>query len=129
MKQKESIPKLGKFELCFDVPDLELAVNFYKKLGFSPMKGAIEYGTISLSNGDIQFTMFAENYIKNEFGVTHLFNFRGGDMNKIYEFLKLKSITFEMNPRSWEDGTVDAKLRGPAGNLIYFDTTPAEREE
>jgi hypothetical protein len=129
MKENESNLRLGKFELCFDVPDINNTVEFYKKLGFYKTKGAIEYGTISLSNGHIQFTFFEENYIKNEFGVNFLLNFRGGDVEKIYENLKGKNISFEMPPRSWEDGSIDAKLRDPAGNLIYFDTTPQEREE
>jgi predicted enzyme related to lactoylglutathione lyase len=126
-KEEKNI-QLGKFEICFDVPDIESAVKFYEKLGFKPTKGAIEYGTISVSNGDIQFTFFAENYIKKEFGVCHLFNFRGGDVEEIYETLKEKNLDFEMTPRRWKDGSIDAKLKDPSGNLIYFDTTPEERE-
>ena len=71
-------PKLGFFELCFDVSDINASIEFYKKLGFTLLKGASEYGTACMTNGDIRLTLFAENTIIQEFGVHFLLNFRGG---------------------------------------------------
>ncbi|MBN2157250.1 MAG: VOC family protein [Candidatus Lokiarchaeota archaeon] len=121
-------PKLGNFELCFDVENLEESVAFYKKLGFQIIKGAIEYGTVCMSNGDIRFTMFIENAIQEQFGTKFLLNFRGGDVQKNYEYLTKEGIKFEQSPKIYEDGvSIDAKLRDPNGNLIYLDTHPSER--
>lgn len=127
MSIDEEKPTIGFFELCFDVEDLEKSLEFYEKLGFKVVKGAIEYGTCGISNGDIQFTLFTENYIEQEFGVKFIFNFRGGNVEENFKRLKNQGVVFEKNPTTWEDGSIDAKLRDPDGNLIYLDTHPSEQ--
>lgn len=127
MPLNEDRPKIGLFELCFDVADLEKSLKFYEKLGFKKIKGALEYGTCGITNGDVRFTLFTENYIENEFGVKFLFNFRGGNVKENYENLKDKGLIFEQNPKHWEDGSIDAKLKDSDGNLIYLDTHPTEQ--
>ncbi len=122
-------PKIGFFELCFDVKDLDKSIAFYEKLGFYLIKGKSEYGTACMSNGDISLTLFAENTIKQEFGVDFLFNFRGGNVEANYKQLKEKGIEFEQPPKIWTDGvSIDAKFRDPDGNLIYLDTHPSEAD-
>jgi len=120
-------PKLGNFELCFDVKNIEESIEFYEKIGFQLIKGASEYGTACMSNGDVRLTLFAENTIKQEFGVEFLLNFRGGDVRKNHKDLNAKGIEFEQEPKIWTDGvSIDAKFRDPDGNLIYLDTHPSE---
>ena len=119
---------LGWFELCYDVLSCKLAFGYYQKLGFEIVGGSIDQGNIVISDGSVRISLFEQNTIKTEFGVPFLINYRGGDVNKIYEDLVKKGVKFTQNAKLWRDGvSIDAKTLDPDGNMIYFDTHPSER--
>lgn len=124
---------MGWFSLCFDVEDMEKAVEFYNKLGFRIVSGGVDKGYCAISNGNMRFSLFPNNFIKQEFGVSHLFNFRGGRVKEIVETLKSRGVEFTKDYTVWEEegpsqGSEDAIFSDTDGNVIYVDTHPTERD-
>jgi predicted enzyme related to lactoylglutathione lyase len=126
MNTEVPVSNLGWFTLCFDVEDMNKAFEFYKTIGFWKIGGGEESGYLTISNGGVRFTLFKEGYIQKEFGISHLFNFRGGDVEKNFEELKSKEIEFTQDIGTWKDGSVDARFNDLDGNVFYLDTHPSE---
>ncbi len=100
------------------------AFEFYKKIGFWKIGG--DKGYLTIGNGGVRFTLFENNFIKNEFGVSHLFNFRGGDVEMNFRELSKKEIQFTQDLLTHKDGTNDAKFADLDGNILYLETHPLE---
>lgn len=120
---------LGWFTLCFDVKDMGKALEFYRQLRFSIETGGIEEGGCQVTNGNVRLTFFSNGFIQKEFGVSHLFNFRGGDVRTNFENLKKLGISFTQDLKIHEDGSIDAKFEDLDGNVIYLDTHPSEVQD
>ncbi|MHA2249893.1 MAG: VOC family protein [Candidatus Kariarchaeaceae archaeon] len=126
METEVPVSKLGWFTLCFDVKDMEKAFAFYQTIGFWKIGGGKERGYLTISNGGIRFTLFEEDYIQKEFGVSHLLNFRGGDVEKNFQDLSTKGVEFKQEISIWKDGSIDARFMDLDGNVFYLDTHPTE---
>ncbi|MHA2090282.1 MAG: VOC family protein [Candidatus Kariarchaeaceae archaeon] len=126
METEVPVSNLGWFTLCFDVEDMEKAFVFYQTIGFWKVGGGKEEGYLTISNGGIRFTLFENGYIQKEFGVSHLLNFRGGDVDENYKELNTKGIEFTQEPKTWKDGSIDARFTDFDGNVFYLDTHPSE---
>lgn len=119
----------GWLELCLDCSHLEDTVKFYEKLGFVQIKGRVEYGTVGLVRDKVRITLFGENYLQNEFGKPFLLNFRGGDINQIFEFVHHLRLPAPKTLEDWEDGSLAFRIKDPDDHVIYFDTHPSERKK
>ena len=67
---------LGRFELCLQVADIRLSLDFYARLGFL-IDGGVEQGVVVIRNGDCRIGLH-QGYIAE-----NLLNFRGGDIAEI----------------------------------------------
>ncbi|MFW9777724.1 MAG: hypothetical protein ACFFE8_02640 [Candidatus Heimdallarchaeota archaeon] len=120
------IPRLGHhFEICFSVESLQGSIEFYEELGFEIYTGGPDKGWCTLTDGIIYIALFADRFIEKEFGVPVLFNYRGGNIEKIVEFLKRTGIKLRKE-RILEKGTGDAIFTDPNGRVFYFDTSEDE---
>lgn len=126
METEVPVSNLGWFTLCFDVEDIDKSFNFYESIGFWKIDGGVDKGYVTISNGGVRFTLFKEGYIKKEFGVSHLFYFRGGDVENNFRELNEKKVKFSQKPLTWKDGSIDARFLDLDGNIFYLDTHPTE---
>ena len=106
--------KLGRFELCLKVKDLDKSVGFYKALGFDEIINWKTAGYSTLKNENCTISLYTDDIEAN------LLNFRGGNVKEIARELGIKS---EIEP----DGSVGAWLTDPDGNVIYFNSMPGEK--
>ncbi len=126
---KEGCPDFGWFTLCFDVKDMQAAIEYYERLGFHIETGGVDKGWCQMWNGKARFSFFSDGFIKKEFGVTHLFNFRAGDVRENVRELKTRGISFKKDVEEHKDGCVDALFEDLDENVIYLDTCPGEVNE
>ena len=121
-----SPPKFGHhFEICFSVDNLSESIKFYQNIGFEVYTGGPDKGWCTVTDGMIYLALFADKFIEKEFGIPVLFNYRGGNTQKIVNYLKEKGMKFSKeNPK--EDGTGDAIMKDINGRVFYFDTSPDE---
>lgn len=121
-------PKLGHHvEICIDVNDIHETLAYYKKLGFEVYTGGPDKGWCTITDGIMYLALFKDNFIEKEFGVKVLFNYRGGNMNKIIPFLKNQQLNIEKADEK-EDGIGDAIIKDPNDFKIYFDTHPVDEK-
>ena len=122
----KKVPRLGHhFELCFSVKDMGETVEFYKKLGFKIYSGGVDKGWCTITDGVIYFALFEDKFIEKDFGVKFLFNYRGGNIKKIFKALKVQGIE-PYDRKENEDGTGEGKFKDNNGNVIYIDTVAEE---
>jgi catechol 2,3-dioxygenase-like lactoylglutathione lyase family enzyme len=120
------IPRLGHhFEICFSVDNLHDSITFYEKLGFKIYTGGPDKGWSTLTDGIVYLALFSDKFIERKFGVPILFNYRGGNVQKIVEYLKTKGIEFSKENVK-PDGTGSALFTGPNGHVFFFDTAKDE---
>lgn len=114
----------GHFSLCVKSVEPEASRDFYEAVGL-PVKGPREGGWIQLDNGDCHIDLMS-------FLSANLLNFRGGDVFALHERLTASGWELEGEPARYTKEEMGApgahwRTKDPGGNLIYFDTTEAER--
>ncbi|MHA2271474.1 MAG: hypothetical protein ACXACI_06400 [Candidatus Hodarchaeales archaeon] len=120
------IPRLGHhFEICIDVENLQDSIEFYSKLGFEIYTGGPDKGWCTITDGLIYLALFPDKFIQNEFGIPVLFNYRGGNVEKIVDYLKTQGITFSKE-KIMENGLGSAIFTDINGRVFYFDTSESE---
>ncbi|MHA2503801.1 MAG: VOC family protein [Candidatus Kariarchaeaceae archaeon] len=121
-------PRLGHhFEICIDVDDMEESIEFYSNLGFTIYTGGADKGWCTLTDGLVYFALFSGGFIKHEFGVPVLFNYRGGNTPRINAHLEKMGVEFLKREENVEGpGTGDTIILDPNGYKFYFDTTKDE---
>ncbi|MHA2296991.1 MAG: hypothetical protein ACXAEU_13880 [Candidatus Hodarchaeales archaeon] len=120
------IPRFGHhFEICFSVANLQESIQFYEKLGFKIYTGGPDKGWCTVTDGIIYLALFPDKFIEKEFGIPVLFNYRGGNIKNIVEYLKTREIEFSRENVK-ENGTGDAIFIDPNGRFFYFDTSKSE---
>jgi catechol 2,3-dioxygenase-like lactoylglutathione lyase family enzyme len=122
-------PDFGWFTLCFDVEDMKEAIEYYERLGFHIETGGSEAGWCQMSNVKVRFSIFNNGFIEKEFSVTHLFNFRVGDVGENVRELKERGIPLKKDIEEHKDGCVDALFEDLDGNVFFLDTCPGEVNE
>ena len=121
------ITRLGHhFEICFSVDSLPESIAFYQKLGFKIYTGGSDKGWCTLTDGIVFLALFPDEFIEKEFGIPVLFNYRGGNVHKIVDYLKTQGIEFSKESTQ-TNGTGNAIFTDPNGRVFFFDT--AEDEE
>ncbi len=122
---KENIRLGPHFEICFSVRNLHESIDYYLNLGFKIYTGGKDKGWCTVTDGIIYLTMFPDNFIEKEFGVSLLFNYRGGNIQKIVTFLKNRGIKLSKE-RILEKATGEAIFTDINRHVFYFDTSPEE---
>ena len=112
---------LGSLEVCLKVKNVAMSAAFYERLGFQIKSLNTEQGFCELTRQDCRLALYGTEHIKE-----NILNFRGGDVFSIAETLKSKGFEFETEAHVERDGSAGSRLRDPDGNLIYFNTSPAE---
>lgn len=120
LQKGKTIMKLGWWDVCLNVQDLEKSRSFYEKLGLQVVEGNAEQGYWVMANDSARIGLY-KGHIQ-EF----VLNFRGGDVMANAEALGAKGLTFESGPTEVEGGGGSATLRDPDGNVIFLDTHPDE---
>ncbi|MFW9967332.1 MAG: VOC family protein [Candidatus Thorarchaeota archaeon] len=105
------------------------AIEYYERLGFHIETGEVDKGWRQMSNGKARFSFSTDGFIKQEFGVTRLFNFRAGDARENVRELKERGIPLKKDVEDHKDGCVDALFEDLDGNGFYLDTCPGEVNE
>ncbi|WP_455464874.1 hypothetical protein [Candidatus Hodarchaeum mangrovi] len=113
------------FEICFSVKNLQESIDYYINLGFKIYTGGKNKGWCTVTDGMIYLAMFPDNFIEKEFGIPVLFNYRGGNIQKIVAFLKKRGIKFSKE-RILEKRTGEAIFTDINGQVFYLDTSPKE---
>jgi lactoylglutathione lyase len=110
---------LGCFQLCLLVSSLEASSRFYADLGFEVKEGGQDQGFIVLRREDCEVGLFTENI------EAPVLNFRGGNTTAIARRLTELGLELNMN-RTNEDGSGSVMVKDPDGNILFFDSSPAE---
>jgi catechol 2,3-dioxygenase-like lactoylglutathione lyase family enzyme len=113
--------KLGRFELCLQVADVDRSLSFYTRLGFQLIDGSMNEGAAVIQNGNCRIGLYQGHIAEN------LLNFRGGDIAAIATHAQAQGLDFEKPPFSGDDGSIAALLRDPDGNAIYLVSHPDEQ--
>lgn len=114
---------LGDHFLCLDVRDIHASIDFYRKLDFTVTDDHTDDGWAMLQHRGFVLCLFQGHIDRN------LMNFRGGDIEEIAAVLKERGIELSKGPEVEKDGSWSAEVKDPDGNVIYFNTFPAEREK
>lgn len=114
----------GHFTLCVKAADTAASRAFYAALGLE-VGGNDDDKWVQLGNGDCELSLMS-------FLEDNWLNFRGGDPFEIHERLSGTGLALEGEPARYtaeEYGAPGAhwQTRDPDGNVVYFDTTDAER--
>ena len=82
---------LGNFELCLNVKDLRVSLEFYETLGFRRVGGNVADGWAIMEASNCRLGLY-EGHIDS-----NLLNFRGGDVFALGTELKRRGLTFRQD--------------------------------
>ncbi len=118
---------LGAFSLSLSVKDLEKSKEFYEKLGFSVMGGAMEQKYLIMKNGTTLIGLFQAMFEGN------MMTFNPGwdqeakevnpfdDVRTIQQKLKIDGIALDKEADENTSGPEHIFLKDPDGNMILID--------
>lgn len=118
---RAKFPDLGALDVCLDVKSVRRSAVFYEKLGFAEVEGDGRKSWAVVVRGETRIGLFQGHIESN------LLNFRGGDVEKIVAALRRRGLSPFRVRRVGGNGSGSALLKDPDGNVIFFDTTPSER--
>ena len=114
--------KLGRLDLCINAKNFQSTYSFYTKLGFKFEEGDLQEGWCVLSHSNLRLGLFTNVFD----GI--MLNFRGGNVKRITEELKLKGVIFKQDFKPGKDGGGSASIPDPDDYQVFFDTAPSELE-
>jgi hypothetical protein len=97
----------GYFQFVLRVTDLEASINFYSKLGFTPVRGP-HFALMTSGSCHLR--------LEQNPSAEHILSFPGADMNASVRLLESAGIPFERE--TGPDGRLQTTLRDPDGNTI-----------
>jgi predicted lactoylglutathione lyase len=113
---------LGEYYPCLNVRDLAASIEFYQQLDFTMIEDHRHENWAVLQHNNMVLCLFQGHIEQN------LINFRGGDVEEIYQEAVRRGLQFTKPAHRESDGSWSAEVRDPDGNCIYFNTFPEERE-
>lgn len=119
--------KLGAFSISLSVKDLQKSKDFYEKLGFSQMAGAMDQNYLIMKNGDHIIGLFQAMFTGNmltfnpgwDQNAQNLESF--DDVRDIQKKLKEQGIEIEKSADETTSGPEHIYLKDPDGNMILID--------
>ncbi|WP_294250433.1 VOC family protein [uncultured Chryseobacterium sp.] len=119
--------KLGAFSISLSVKDLQKSKDFYEKLGFTEIGGAMEQNYLIMKNGDHIIGLFQAMFDGN------MLTFNPGwdqnantlesfdDVRVIQKHLKENGIELQKEADETTSGPEHIYLKDPDGNMILID--------
>lgn len=119
--------KLGAFSISLSVKDLQKSKDFYEKLGFSCMAGAMEHNYLIMKNGEHIIGLFQAMFDGN------MLTFNPGwdqnaqnletfdDVRDIQKHLKEQGVEIQKETDETTSGPAHIYLKDPDGNMILID--------
>ncbi|MDQ1161637.1 lactoylglutathione lyase [Chryseobacterium sp. SORGH_AS 447] len=119
--------KLGAFSISLSVKDLQKSRDFYEKLGFAEMGGAMEQNYLIMKNGDHIIGLFQAMFDGN------MLTFNPGwdqnaqnletfdDVREIQKRLKEQGVELQKEADETTSGPEHIYLKDPDGNMILID--------
>jgi catechol 2,3-dioxygenase-like lactoylglutathione lyase family enzyme len=114
---------LGEHYPCLNVKSLRQSIEFYLQLDFRIIEDHSSENWAVLQHNNMALCLYQGHIDKN------LINFRGGDIDAIYEEATTRGLKFEKPVSVHPDGSSNATIHDPDGNCIFFNTSPDERDE
>ena len=119
--------KLGAFSISLSVKDLQKSKDFYEKLGFSSMGGAIEQNYLIMKNGDHLIGLFQAMFDGNmltfnpgwDQNAQNLESF--DDVRDIQKHLIENGVELDKKADETTSGPEHIFLKDPDGNMILID--------
>lgn len=119
--------KLGAFSISLSVKDLQKSRDFYEKLGFSEMGGAMDQNYVIMKNGDHIIGLFQAMFDGN------MLTFNPGwdqnaqnmevfeDVRDIQRHLKEQGVELQKEADETTSGPEHIYLKDPDDNMILID--------
>ncbi|WP_415327800.1 VOC family protein [Chryseobacterium sp. MMS23-Vi53] len=119
--------KLGAFSISLSVKNLQKSKDFYEKLGFSHMGGAMEQNYLIMKNGDHIIGLFQAMFDGNmltfnpgwDQNAQNLESF--DDVRDIQKHLKEQGVEIQKEADETTSGPEHIYLKDPDGNMILID--------
>ncbi|MBB1428758.1 VOC family protein [Shewanella sp. SG44-2] len=102
-------------QVTLHVKNMEDAVQFYLKLGFTQIVDTPHYARFSCPEGDSTFSLSLEN---DKFENHSVIYFEHEDLEELCENLAQKGIVFEQEPTEQRYLWKEAIIKDPSGNKI-----------
>lgn len=119
--------KLGAFSISLSVKDLQKSKDFYEKLGFTEIGGAMEQNYLIMKNGDhiigLFQAMFDGNMLTFNPGWDQNANMLESfdDVRVIQKHLKENGVELQKEADETTSGPEHIYLKDPDGNMILID--------
>ena len=115
-EEQEAPTGLTTYSVSLSVKDINASFEFYQKLGFKPMDGALEQNWIILTNGNTKIGLFQGMF------PTNTITFNPLDARKVHNDLAEKGIdpVFTAGMEN-ESGPCSFSITDPDGNPILID--------
>ena len=119
--------KLGAFSISLNVKDLKTSKQFYEKLGFTVLGGAMEQNYLIMKNENSLIGLFQGMLPSNVLTFNPGWDENGqniesfDDVRKIQEHLKSEGIELDSEADVSTTGPASFMLTDPDGNVIYID--------
>ena len=114
--------KLGRGRLCLKVENIAASLTFYRTIGFETLEEHLDEGWAVVRQGDLTISLFQGHIERN------IVTFRGADIETLAAELTGAGIPLTRPAVEHDDGSWSAEIKDPDGNVIFFNTYPAERE-
>ncbi|GGF54949.1 VOC family protein [Alteromonas lipolytica] len=102
-------------QVTLPVRDMDVAVNFYLKLGFTQIVDTPHYARFSCPDGNSTFSLFLE---LGAFKNNSVIYFEHENLDELCAQLSEKGIRFEQQPTEQRYLWREAVLKDPSGNKI-----------
>ncbi len=99
--------KLGWYDVCINVKDLEASKTFYETLGLEVVEGDAKRKYYVLKNESVRIGLYKEAF------EGFMFNFRGGDVLANSATLKERGLEFYSGPTEGKEGRVKKVVHLP----------------
>ncbi len=119
--------KLGAFSISLSVKDLQKSKDFYEKLGFTEMGGAMEQNYLIMKNGDHIIGLFQAMFDGNMLTFNPGWDQNAGnleefdDVRAIQKHLKANGVELQKKADETTSGPEHIYLKDPDGNMILID--------
>ncbi|MBV8328269.1 VOC family protein [Chryseobacterium sp.] len=119
--------KLGAFSISLSVKDLQKSKDFYEKLGFTTMGGAMEQNYLIMKNGSTLIGLFQAMFDGNmltfnpgwDTNAQNLESF--DDVRNIQKHLLENGVEIDRKADENTSGPEHIYLKDPDGNMILID--------